>query len=158
VGKALTGGYLTQAAALCTSEVARGISDASAADGAGALMHGPTFMGNPLASAVSLASIAELRRRDWRAEVSGIEAGLRRGLAPARTLPGVIDVRVLGAIGVVQLDRPVDVAAATAAAIAHGVWVRPFRDLVYTMPPYVIEAADLDVLTTGLCAAVEAAR
>jgi len=153
VGKALTGGYLTQAAALCTSEVARGISDGEA----GVLMHGPTFMGNPLASAVSLASIGELRRRDWRAEVSGIEAGLRTGLAPARSLPGVIDVRVLGAIGVVQLDREVDVSAATAAATAHGVWLRPFRDLVYTMPPYVIDAADLEVVCDGVCAAVEAA-
>jgi len=153
VGKALTGGYLTQAAALCTSEVARGISDGEA----GVLMHGPTFMGNPLASAVSLASIAELRRRDWRAEVAGIAEGLRTGLAPARSLPGVIDVRVLGAIGVVQLDRPVDVAAATAAATVHGVWLRPFRDLVYTMPPYVIGSDDLDVVCGGVCAAVRAA-
>jgi adenosylmethionine-8-amino-7-oxononanoate aminotransferase len=153
VGKALTGGYLTQAAALCTPEVARGISDGEA----GVLMHGPTFMGNPLASAVSLASIAELHRRDWRAEVTGIAEGLRAGLAPARSLPGVIDVRVLGAIGVVQLDRPVDVAAATAAATAHGVWLRPFRDLVYTMPPYVIGSDDLDVVCGGVCAAVEAA-
>jgi adenosylmethionine-8-amino-7-oxononanoate aminotransferase len=153
VGKALTGGYLTQAAALCTSEVARGISDGEA----GVLMHGPTFMGNPLASAVSLASIAELHRRDWRGEVSGIADGLRRGLAPARSLPGVVDVRVLGAIGVVQLGREVDVAAATAAATAHGVWLRPFRDLVYTMPPYVIGADDLAVVCGGVCAAVGAA-
>ncbi|HEY9415341.1 MAG TPA: adenosylmethionine--8-amino-7-oxononanoate transaminase [Pseudonocardia sp.] len=152
VGKALTGGYLTQAAALCTSEVARGISDGEA----GVLMHGPTFMGNPLASAVSLASIAELERRDWRTEVSVIEQGLRIGLEPARSLPGVIDVRVLGAIGVVQLSRPVDVAAATAAATAHGVWLRPFRDLVYTMPPYVIDSDDLGTVCVGVCAAVEA--
>ena len=152
VGKALTGGYLTQAAALCTSEVARGISDGEA----GVLMHGPTFMGNPLASAVSLASIAELERRGWRTEVSVIEQGLRIGLEPARSLPGVIDVRVLGAIGVVQLSRPVDVAAATAAATAHGVWLRPFRDLVYTMPPYVIDSDDLGTVCVGVCAAVEA--
>jgi adenosylmethionine-8-amino-7-oxononanoate aminotransferase len=149
VGKALTGGYLTQAAALCTSEVARGISDGEA----GVLMHGPTFMGNPLASAVSCASIAELLRRDWRAEVSAISSGLVSGLAAARGLPGVVDVRVLGAIGVVQLDHEVDVAAATAAAVAHGVWLRPFRDLIYTMPPYVIDADDL----AGVCAAVCAA-
>lgn len=149
VGKALTGGYLTQAAALCTSEVARGISDGQA----GVLMHGPTFMGNPLASAVSLASIGELRRRDWRAEVAAISSGLRAGLAPARELPGVVDVRVLGAIGVVQLDHPVDVIPATAAAAAQGVWLRPFRDLVYTMPPYVTSADDLATVCAGVCAA-----
>ncbi len=149
VGKALTGGYLTQAAALCTAEVARGISDGAA----GVLMHGPTFMGNPLASAVSLASIEELLRRDWRAEVAGIEAGLRAGLAPARPLAGVREVRVLGAIGVVQLDRPVDLPAATAAAAAHGVWLRPFRDLIYTMPPYVIEPTDLAAVCVAVCAA-----
>jgi adenosylmethionine-8-amino-7-oxononanoate aminotransferase len=149
VGKALTGGYLTQAATLCTPEVARGISDGSA----GVLMHGPTFMGNPLASAVSLASIEELHRRDWRAEVAGIADGLRRGLAPARALPGVLDVRVLGAIGVVQLDHPVDMVTATAAAAAHGVWLRPFRDLVYTMPPYVTAADDVAAIATAVCAA-----
>jgi adenosylmethionine-8-amino-7-oxononanoate aminotransferase len=152
VGKALTGGYLTQAAALCTSEVARGISDGQA----GVLMHGPTFMGNPLASAVSLASIAELHRRDWRAEVAAIEAGLRSGLAPARELPGVVDVRVLGAIGVVQLDRPVDVISATEAAAGQGVWLRPFRDLVYTMPPYVTSADDLATVCAGVCVAAAA--
>ena len=149
VGKALTGGYLTQAAALCTAEVAEGISGGEA----GVLMHGPTFMGNPLASAVSLASIAELFRRDWRAEVAGIADGLRAGLAPARALPGVVDVRVLGAIGVVQLDRPVDLAAATGAAAAHGVWLRPFRDLIYTMPPYVTGPADLATIAAAVCAA-----
>ncbi|MGI8816366.1 MAG: adenosylmethionine--8-amino-7-oxononanoate transaminase [Pseudonocardia sp.] len=154
VGKALTGGYLTQAAALCTSEVARGISDGEA----GALMHGPTFMGNPLASAVSLASIEELHRRDWRAEVGAIETGLRTGLAPARALDGVLDVRVLGAIGVVQLAHPVDLPAVTAAAAAHGVWLRPFRDLIYTMPPYVISREDLATVCEAVCAAVEASR
>jgi len=149
VGKALTGGYLTQAAVLCTSEVTRGISDGEA----GVLMHGPTFMGNPLASAVSLASIEELHRRDWRAEVAGISAGLRRGLSPALELPMVRDVRVLGAIGVVQLDHPVDVVAATTAAIAHGVWLRPFRDLIYTMPPYIIGVDDLAAVCAAVCAA-----
>jgi adenosylmethionine---8-amino-7-oxononanoate aminotransferase len=145
VGKALTGGYLTQAAALCTTEVARGIS--------GPLMHGPTFMGNPLASAVSLASIDELLRREWRAEVAGITAGLRAGLAAARGLPGVRDVRVFGAIGVVQLDHPVDVPAATEAAAAHGVWLRPFRDLIYTMPPFVCTADEVAAIADAMCAA-----
>lgn len=151
VGKALTGGYLTAAAALCTPEVARGI-------GAGevpVLAHGPTFMGNPLACAVANASIGLLRSGDWRAAVTRIEAGLRHGLAPLRARPGVRDVRVLGAIGVVQLDHPVDVPAATAAAVAAGAWLRPFRDLVYTMPPYVVPEADLGTITEAIAAAVE---
>jgi adenosylmethionine-8-amino-7-oxononanoate aminotransferase len=141
------------AATLCSSEVARGISDGEA----GVLMHGPTFMGNPLAAAVSLASIDELHRRDWRAEVAGISEGLRSGLAPLRGRPGVRDVRVLGAIGVVQLDHPVDLVAATAAAAAHGVWLRPFRDLIYTMPPYLTGPADLATVTAAMGAAAAAA-
>ncbi|WP_028925749.1 adenosylmethionine--8-amino-7-oxononanoate transaminase [Pseudonocardia acaciae] len=149
VGKALTGGYLSMAATLCTSEVARGISDGEA----GVLMHGPTFMGNPLASAVALASIGELHRRDWRAEVAGIEAGLRDGLAPARELPGVRDVRVLGAIGVVQLEHEVDVPAATRAAAEHGVWLRPFRDMIYTMPPFVTAPDEVATIASAIRAA-----
>ncbi len=152
VGKALTGGYLTMAAAMCTAEVARGICDGEA----GALMHGPTFMGNPLAAAVALASTRLLLDRDWRREVRTVEAALCAGLAPARGLPGVRDVRVLGAIGVVQLDHPVDVAAATAAGLGAGAWLRPFRDLVYTMPPYVCTAEDLAVLTSAVCSAAAA--
>jgi adenosylmethionine-8-amino-7-oxononanoate aminotransferase len=135
VGKALTGGYLTLAATLCTSEVAAGIG--------GPLMHGPTFMANPLACAAALASTGLLESGAWRADVARIERGLRAGLAPARELPGVADVRVLGAIGVVELDHPVDVEAASRAAIAEGVWLRPFRDLVYTMPPYVTSDEDV---------------
>ncbi|MCW0216561.1 MAG: adenosylmethionine--8-amino-7-oxononanoate transaminase [Pseudonocardia sp.] len=161
VGKALTGGYLTMAATLCTSEVARGISDRSVdgsgrAGGPGVLMHGPTFMGNPLAAAVARASIGLLRERDWRAEVRGIESALRSGLAPAAELPGVVDVRVLGAIGVVQLDHEVDMGAATSAALDAGVWLRPFRDLVYTMPPYVCTPQDLAAITDGVCAVAAA--
>jgi adenosylmethionine-8-amino-7-oxononanoate aminotransferase len=152
VGKALTGGYLSMAAALCTADVARGISDGEAR----VLMHGPTFMGNPLAAAVAAASIRLLLSRDWRGEVRGIEAALRAGLAPARAFPGVTDVRVLGAIGVVQLDHAVDVSAATAAAAERGVWLRPFRDLVYTMPPYVCTPGDLVAITAGVCAAAAA--
>jgi adenosylmethionine-8-amino-7-oxononanoate aminotransferase len=119
-------------------------------------MHGPTFMGNPLASAVSLASIGELLRRDWRGEVSGIGDGLRAGLAGARDLPGVRDVRVSGAIGVVQLNHPVDVASATRAAAAHGVWLRPFRDLIYTMPPFVTSAKDVATIAEAMRAAAAA--
>jgi adenosylmethionine-8-amino-7-oxononanoate aminotransferase len=151
VGKALTGGYLSLAAALCTPAVARGIS----ADG-GVLAHGPTFMGNPLACAVANASIGLLRAGDWAGRVAGLQAGLAAGLAPLRGAPGVREVRVLGGIGVVQLDHPVDLPAATAAAVAQGVWLRPFRDLVYAMPPYVTDAAELARITTAMAAAVAA--
>ncbi|MCD2196428.1 adenosylmethionine--8-amino-7-oxononanoate transaminase [Actinomycetospora endophytica] len=150
VGKALTGGYLTLAAALCTSAVADAVSDER---GGGGLMHGPTFMGNPLASRVALASIDELLRRDWRGEVAAIGDALTTGLGPARTVPGVRDVRVLGAIGVVQLDHQVDVPAAQAAAESHGVWLRPFRDLVYTMPPFVTPPDDVDRIARAVVAA-----
>lgn len=149
VGKALTGGYLTLAATLCTAEVAQAIS---AGDGK-ALMHGPTYMANPLACSVALASLDLLADGNWRENVARIEVGLREGLAPARELPGVADVRVLGAIGVVQTKHQVDVAAATVSAVAHGVWLRPFRDLIYTMPPYLIGEEDL----AAVCAAVVAA-
>ncbi|MFD8568873.1 adenosylmethionine--8-amino-7-oxononanoate transaminase [Streptomyces sp. NPDC059639] len=149
VGKALTGGYLTLAATLCTARVAQGISRGEVP----VLAHGPTFMGNPLAAAVACASIDLLLGQDWLAEVKRIEAGLRDGLSAALDVPGVRDVRVLGAIGVVQLDHEVDVAAATRAAVAEGVWVRPFRDLVYTMPPYVTGDEDLARITRAVCAA-----
>ncbi|MFE6889332.1 adenosylmethionine--8-amino-7-oxononanoate transaminase [Streptomyces sp. NPDC057694] len=149
VGKALTGGYLTLAATLCTARVAQGISRGEVP----VLAHGPTFMGNPLAAAVACASIDLLLGQDWLAEVKRIEAGLRDGLSAALDVTGVRDVRVLGAIGVVQLDHEVDVAAATRAAVAEGVWVRPFRDLVYTMPPYVTGDEDLARITRAVCAA-----
>jgi adenosylmethionine-8-amino-7-oxononanoate aminotransferase len=149
VGKALTGGYLTMAATLCTERVADGIARGDVP----VLAHGPTFMGNPLASAVACASLDLLLGQDWAGEVKRIEAGLGAGLAAAAGLPGVTDVRVLGAIGVVQLDHEIDMAAATAAAVREGVWLRPFRDLVYTMPPYV--TGDDDVAT--ICRAVTAA-
>ena len=120
------------------------------------LAHGPTFMGNPLSSAVACASIELLLSQDWRGAVKRLEAGLVAGLEPARALPGVRDVRVLGAIGVVQLDHEVDMAAATAAAVDAGVWLRPFRDLIYTMPPYVTSPADLALVTDGVLAAARA--
>jgi len=151
VGKALTGGYLTLAAALCTAEVAAGISSGSVP----VLAHGPTFMGNPLACSVALASLSVLldEGAGWTGSVRRIEAGLSAGLASARGLPGVRDVRVLGAIGVVQLDHEVDTAAATAAAVAAGVWLRPFRDLIYTMPPYVTGDDDVALICAGIRAA-----
>ncbi len=151
VGKALTGGYMTLAATLCTPAVAEAVCTG---EGRG-LMHGPTFMGNPLACAVALASLELLDRGGWRARVSAIEGGLRAGLEPVRGLPGVKDVRVLGAIGVVQLDRDVDLATATATAVGRGVWLRPFRDLIYAMPPYVIDEQDLATVTAAM---VDAAR
>ena len=149
VGKALTGGYLSLAAALATSEVARGIAGGELP----VLAHGPTFMGNPLACAVANASLDVLLGPGHGAAVRRVEAGLRAGLAPAAGARGVADVRVLGAIGVVQLDRDVDIAAATSAAVRAGVWLRPFRDLIYTMPPYVTGEEDLQ----RICSAVVAA-
>jgi adenosylmethionine-8-amino-7-oxononanoate aminotransferase len=148
VGKALTGGYMTLAATLCTGAVADAVSSGEG----GGLMHGPTFMANPLACAVALSSLDLLADGGWRARVRVIERGLRDGLEPARELPGVVDVRVLGAIGVVQLDHDVDIAAATAAAVEHGVWLRPFRDLIYTMPPYVIGDEDLARVAAAIVA------
>ncbi|MET9878528.1 adenosylmethionine--8-amino-7-oxononanoate transaminase [Actinacidiphila glaucinigra] len=153
VGKALTGGYLTMAATLCTSRVADGISRGEVP----VLAHGPTFMGNPLAAAVACASLDLLLGQDWAQEVKRIEAGLREGLAPAAGIPGVRDVRVLGAIGVVQLDHQVDLAAATRAAVRGGVWLRPFRDLIYTMPPYVTGDEDIARICAAVRAAAEAA-
>ena len=155
VGKALTGGYLTLAAALCTPGVARSISRGELP----VLAHGPTFMANPLACAVANASLDVLLAGypdGWHAQVARIESGLRAGLAPAAELPGVSDVRVLGAIGVVQLGRDVDVAVATAAAVGAGVWLRPFRDLIYTMPPYVVSDDELAGICAGVLAAVAA--
>ncbi|WP_203335793.1 adenosylmethionine--8-amino-7-oxononanoate transaminase [Nocardioides limicola] len=153
LGKALTGGYLTLAAVLTTGAVARGISGSES----GVLMHGPTFMGNPLACAVASASLDLLTTSDWRGNVARIGTGLVAGLTPAWSVPGVVDVRTLGAVGVVQLDRPVDVPAATEAALAAGVWLRPFRDLIYTMPPYVVTDEELALITTGVLAAAEVA-
>ncbi|MBM7170738.1 adenosylmethionine--8-amino-7-oxononanoate transaminase [Streptomyces sp. G44] len=149
VGKALTGGYLTMAATLCTARVADGISRGEVP----VLAHGPTFMGNPLAAAVAGASIDLLLGQDWQTEVKRIETGLREGLAEAAALPSVRDVRVLGAIGVVQLDHPVDMAAATRAAVREGVWLRPFRDLIYTMPPFITGDDDVARIARAVSAA-----
>jgi adenosylmethionine-8-amino-7-oxononanoate aminotransferase len=152
VGKALTGGYLTLAATLCRPHVGHAVDHGET----GAFLHGPTFMGNPLACSAALASLDLLQTGEWRAEVARIERGLQQGLAPARDLPAVRDVRVLGAIGVVQLKRPVDVARATAAAVARGVWLRPFRDLIYTMPPYITDDEDLQSICMAIIAAARA--
>jgi adenosylmethionine-8-amino-7-oxononanoate aminotransferase len=153
VGKALTGGYLSMAATLCTSEVADGISRGESPT----LAHGPTFMGNPLASAVANASIDLLLSQDWRAAVSRIETGLRSGLVAAGELGSVIDVRVLGAIGVLQLDHQVDMAKATKVVTECGVWLRPFRDLIYAMPPYVCTDAEVETIAEAMIAAARTA-
>ncbi|MFI1650217.1 adenosylmethionine--8-amino-7-oxononanoate transaminase [Streptomyces avidinii] len=152
LGKSLTGGYLSMAATLCTPRIADGISRGELP----VLAHGPTFMGNPLAAAVANASIELLIGGDWRTQVKRIEAELRTNLEPARTLPGVVDVRVLGAIGVVQLDHDVDVAAASRAAMRAGVWLRPYRDMVYSMPPFITGDEDLARIADGVLAAVQA--
>ena len=149
VGKALTGGYLTLAAVLCSDTVATAISRSPQR----ALLHGPTFMANPLACAVASASLALLSEQPPE-RVVGIGRELGEALAPAVELASVSDVRTLGAVGVVQLREPVQVAAVTRAALEHGVWLRPFRDLVYTMPPYVSTPADVATIGAAIVMAV----
>jgi adenosylmethionine-8-amino-7-oxononanoate aminotransferase len=153
LGKALTGGYLTLAATLCTAEVAATVSAPGAG---GAFMHGPTYMANPLACAVAAANLQLLQAGDWPEQVRRIQGILTTGLEPARQLPQVADVRVLGAIGVVETIAPLDVAAATAAALEAGVWLRPFRNLVYTMPPYICSPEQTAAIAAAVVAAARA--
>jgi adenosylmethionine-8-amino-7-oxononanoate aminotransferase len=150
LGKALTGGYMTLAATVASAHVADTISSGTP----GMFMHGPTFMANPLACAVALANLALLQSYDWRSTVVGIERGLTEGLSPCIAVPGVRDVRVLGAIGVVELVRPVDMARIQKCFVDLGVWVRPFGKLVYLMPPYIIGGHDLASLTSAVCSVI----
>lgn len=142
IGKGLTGGYLTSSAILTTKPVADTIS----AGEAGVLMHGPTFMGNPLACAIAVESLKMLNEQDMAARVAAIETIMRQGLTPARGLKNVTDVRILGSIGVVEVDKPVDVGEFQKKCVARGVWIRPFGRNVYIMPPYVISDDDLRYL------------
>lgn len=147
IGKGLTAGYMTMSAVLTTAEVARTISEGEA----GVMMHGPTFMGNPLACAVAIASFDLLAQEDMEAKVNNISRLLESGLAPARELTDdVADVRVLGSIGVVEVKQPVDVGRFQKECVSRGVWIRPFGRNVYVMPPYSITPDELHTLTTEM--------
>lgn len=152
LGKAITGGYMSFAATLCTQKVATTISSGPPR----VFMHGPTFMGNPLAASLALASINLLLESDWPQNISRIEKHLQQNLSKLQKLDAVKDVRVLGAIGVVEMQEPVDMPVITKKFVEKGIWMRPFGKLVYTMPPFVISNGELSKLTNGICSVIEA--
>lgn len=146
LGKAMTAGYMSFAATLASRKVAEGVAGPTNDP----LMHGPTYMGNALAASVALKNLQLISSGDWVAQVSAIESQLMDELALCRDIAGVADARVLGAIGVVEVERPVDVIKATKVARAQGVWLRPFRNLIYTMPPYIISSEELSRVTSSI--------
>ena len=146
LGKALTGGYISLAATMCSDEVAKGISDSPA----GVFMHGPTFMANPLACAAATASLQLINQQLWPTQIASIETQMIAELAEAMAFEQVKDVRVLGGVGVIEMHHTVNTAELQQAFIAQGVWIRPFSNLIYIMPPYIISADELTQLTTAM--------
>lgn len=146
VGKALTGGYMSLAATLATAEISNTIDQGNP----GVFMHGPTFMANPLACAVAVASIEQLIESDWQQHVDRIELQMKQLLSPCAELPQVAEVRCLGAIGVIEMKQAVDMKSIMRQFVDAGIWVRPFGKLVYLMPPYIISARELELLCNSL--------
>jgi adenosylmethionine-8-amino-7-oxononanoate aminotransferase len=146
LGKAMTGGYMSLAATMTTASVAEGIADSEYS----ALMHGPTFMANPLACAVANANLELLEQNNWQAQVAAINSVLRKELAEAKNFAGVTDVRTHGAIGVIETSQAVDMQTAQKICLEDGVWLRPFGRLIYTMPPYITEPSDIVRVTSAM--------
>ncbi|MCK8046664.1 adenosylmethionine--8-amino-7-oxononanoate transaminase [Shewanella sp. 1CM18E] len=146
LGKALTGGYISLAATICSDEVAQGVSDSPA----GVFMHGPTFMGNPLACAAAVASLELIKENHWQQQISAIEAQLKMELAEAADYSNVVDVRVLGGVGVLEMSSTLNTAELQQQFVDLGVWIRPFSNLIYIMPPYCISSTDLSKLTNAM--------